>query len=143
MLSSLPLSYLSLSVRNAKQLLFATFGCRLLPLSLLASPSGYRYFFTCDSASSMQPASNQSMKPTAPLRNNLTHSLPLIRPSARPSMSQRFPRAPFSVFATTPCVAYLCLVRRHARVGEMNIKVTSVDYAPEDVLAQTPFSAPL
>ena len=70
MLSSLLLSYLSLSVRNAKQLLFATFGCRLLPLSLLASPSGYRYFFTCDSASSMQPASNQSMKPAAPFRCN-------------------------------------------------------------------------
>ena len=38
----------------------------------------------------------------APFRNKLTHSLPLIRPSARPSMSRRFPRAPFSVFATTP-----------------------------------------
>jgi hypothetical protein len=34
-------------------------------------------------------------------------------------------------------------VRRLARAGEMNIKVTSVDYAPEDVYAQTPFSAPL
>jgi len=41
---------------------------------------------------------NQSMKPTAPLRNKLTHSLALVRPSAFPSMSLRFPRAPFSVF---------------------------------------------
>jgi hypothetical protein len=47
-------------------------------------------------------ASNQSMNPTAPYGNKLTHSLPLIRPLAFPSMSRRFPRAPFSVFATTP-----------------------------------------
>ncbi len=46
---------------------------------------------------------NQSMKPTAAPRNELTHSLPLFRPSACPSMSHRFPRAPFSLFATTPC----------------------------------------
>jgi hypothetical protein len=45
---------------------------------------------------------NQSMKPTAPFRNKLTHSLPLFRPSACPSMSHCFPRAPFSVFAMTP-----------------------------------------
>jgi hypothetical protein len=37
----------------------------------------------------------------------------------------------------------LIVVRRLARVGEMNIKVTSVDYEPEDVYAQTPLSAPL
>jgi hypothetical protein len=57
------------------------------------------------------PRPNQPMKPTsvnedtrraAPLRYKLTHSLPIIRPSAFPSMSHRFPRAPFSVFATTP-----------------------------------------
>jgi hypothetical protein len=50
------------------------------------------------------------MKPTpkifasrlAPHRNKLTQSLPLFRPSARPSMSHRFPQAPFSVFATAP-----------------------------------------
>src|SRR4029453_5256124 len=46
---------------------------------------------------------NQPMNQTAPPRSNLTHSLPLIRPSACPSMSHHFPRAPFSVFATTPC----------------------------------------
>ncbi len=76
---------------------------------------------------------NQSMKPTAPLRNKLTHSLPLIRPSACPSMSHRlirlkpesltlsglpihvaripaapFPRAPFSVFATAPWISSRC-----------------------------------
>jgi hypothetical protein len=70
---------------------------------------------------------NRSMKPTAPLRNKLTHSLPLTRPSAFPSMSHGlirlqpesltlsgrpihvarvpaapFPRAPFSVFAAAP-----------------------------------------
>ena len=44
---------------------------------------------------------NQSMKPAAPLRSDLTHSLPLIRPSACPSMSHRFPQAPFSLFADT------------------------------------------
>jgi hypothetical protein len=38
----------------------------------------------------------------ASLRNKLIHSLPLFRPSARSSMSLRFPRAPFSVLATTP-----------------------------------------
>jgi len=38
--------------------------------------------------------------PNAPWRYKLTHSLPLFRPSA---MSHRFPLAPFSVFATTPC----------------------------------------
>jgi hypothetical protein len=48
-------------------------------------------------------ASNQSMKPTTPPRNKLTPSLPLSRPSACPSMSHHFPRAPFSAFATTPC----------------------------------------
>jgi len=56
------------------------------------------------------PQSDQSMKPTpkafasrlAPSRNKLTHSLPLIRPSACPSTSHRFPRAPFSVLATAP-----------------------------------------
>jgi hypothetical protein len=47
-------------------------------------------------------ASNQSMKPTVPLRNKLTRSLPLTWPSACPSMSQHFPRAPFRVFSTTP-----------------------------------------
>src|SRR4029453_546696 len=41
------------------------------------------------------------MKPTAPLRSKLTLSLPLIRPLACPSMSHRFPRAPFSVFSFT------------------------------------------
>ncbi len=54
-------------------------------------------------SSSQRPCPNQSMKPTAPFRHKLTQSLPLFRPSARPSMSLRFPRAPFSVFATTPC----------------------------------------
>src|SRR5882724_9095528 len=53
-------------------------------------------------------ASNHSMKPTAPLRYKLTHSLPLFRPSACPSMSHRFPRAPFSVFATTPWISSRC-----------------------------------
>ena len=48
------------------------------------------------------------MKPTAPLRCKLTHSLPLIRPSACPSMSHRFPRAPFSVLATTPWISSRC-----------------------------------
>src|SRR5262245_2770795 len=42
------------------------------------------------------------MKATAPWRSKLTHLLPLIRPSACPSVSHRFPRAPFSVFAKTP-----------------------------------------
>src|SRR6266545_1977463 len=42
------------------------------------------------------------------LRNKLTHSLPFIRPSACPSMSHRFPRAPFSVFATTPWISFRC-----------------------------------
>ena len=46
---------------------------------------------------------NQLMKPTAPSRNKLTHSLPLIRPSACPSMSHRLPRTPFSELATTHC----------------------------------------
>jgi hypothetical protein len=54
-------------------------------------------------SSSQRPCPNQSMKPTASLQNKLTHSLPLFRPSAFPSMSHRFPLAPFSVFATTPC----------------------------------------
>ena len=52
--------------------------------------------------------SNQTMQPTAPLRYKLTHSLPLIRPSACPSMSHRFPRAPFSVFAMTPWISSRC-----------------------------------
>jgi hypothetical protein len=52
--------------------------------------------------------SNQSMKPTAPLRSKLTHSLPLIRPLACPSMSHRFPRAPFIVFTTTPWISSRC-----------------------------------
>src|SRR5439155_9192128 len=60
--------------------------------------------------SSLADRSNQTMKPTpkkfasrlAPLRCKLTHSLPLFRPSGFPSMSHRFPRAPFSVFATAP-----------------------------------------
>ena len=51
---------------------------------------------------------NQSMKATALFRNKLTHSLPLIRPSACPSMSHRFPRAPFSVLATTPWISSRC-----------------------------------
>jgi hypothetical protein len=42
------------------------------------------------------------MKPAEPERCSLTHSLPLLRPSARPSMSHRFPRAPFSVLANDP-----------------------------------------
>jgi hypothetical protein len=46
---------------------------------------------------------NQLMKPTAPSGNKLTHSLPLIRPSACPSMSHRLPRTPFSELGTTPC----------------------------------------
>jgi hypothetical protein len=46
--------------------------------------------------------SNQTMKPTAPFRNKLTRSLPLTRPSACPSMSLRFPQAPFGVLATRP-----------------------------------------
>ena len=53
---------------------------------------------------------NQSMKATpkefttslAPLRCKLTHSLQRIRPSACLSMSHRFPRAPFSMFAAMP-----------------------------------------
>jgi hypothetical protein len=49
------------------------------------------------------PSPNQSMKPTARSRSKLTHSLPLTRPLASPSMSHPFPRVPFSVFATTPC----------------------------------------
>src|SRR6266566_1743734 len=48
------------------------------------------------------------MKPTAPLRCKLTYSLPLIRPSAFPSLSHRFPRASFSVFATTPWISSRC-----------------------------------
>ena len=52
--------------------------------------------------------SNQSMKPTAPLRSKLTNSLPFSRPSAFPSMSHRFPLAPFSVFATTPWISSRC-----------------------------------
>jgi hypothetical protein len=54
------------------------------------------------------PASNQPLKPTAPLRYTLTQSLPLFRPSARPSMLLRFPRAPFSLFATTPWISSRC-----------------------------------
>jgi len=38
----------------------------------------------------------------APLHYKLTRSLQLIRPSACLSMSHRFPRAPFSVFAAMP-----------------------------------------
>jgi len=47
--------------------------------------------------------SNQSMKPTAPFRYELTRSLPLTRPSACPSMSLCFPQAPFNAFTTTLC----------------------------------------
>jgi hypothetical protein len=61
-----------------------------------------RYALAYDVAAATATA-NQPMKPTATSRNRLTHSLPLIRPSACPSMSHRFPWAPFSMLATTPC----------------------------------------
>jgi hypothetical protein len=63
-------------------------------------------FFWLASLLSYTP--NQTMEPTAPSRNELTHSLPLFRPSACPSMSHRFPRAPFSVLATTPWISSRC-----------------------------------
>ena len=72
-------------------------------VSITGSPASYFSPFDKLDRKIEKKVSNQSMKPTAPLRNKLTHSLPLTRPSARPSMSLYFPQAPFSVLATTPC----------------------------------------
>jgi hypothetical protein len=47
----------------------------------------------------MKPTPKEFMSRLTPLRCKLAHSLQLIWPSACLSMSHRFPRAPFSVFA--------------------------------------------
>ena len=66
-------------------------------------------------AGAFTPASNKSMKPTpkdfasrlAPPRNKLTHSLPLLRPAACPSMSHHLIRLhslkPHPLGSTHPC----------------------------------------
>src|SRR5437667_8520817 len=56
----------------------------------------------------MKPTPKEFASRLARLRYKLTQSLPLFRPSACPSMSHRFPRAPFSVFATAPWISSRC-----------------------------------
>ncbi len=56
----------------------------------------------------MKPTPKEFASRLARLRYKLTQSLPLFRPSACPSMSHRFPRAPFSVFGTTPWISSRC-----------------------------------
>src|SRR6266571_4671545 len=88
--------------RRTQTMLLPAESLKLTAVSSLSGSRGLRntaalMLFAIESHSSSQrPCPNQSMKPTAPFRNK------------------------FSVFAMTPAVAYLCLVRR-LRSSRMSI----------------------